>query len=217
MIMYVVGFLSQLFFSARTLLQWLMSEKTKQVVSPTIFWIFSLLGSYLMFIYGWMREDFSILLGQLITYYIYIWNLDEKGTWKQLHSLLKIIIIITPVVAIAYVIGKEDEFIRSFFKNTNVPIWLLVFGSIGQIIFTLRFVYQFFYSVKRNESMLPMGFWVLSLVGSLIIVIYAIIRKDLVLGLGQSVGFIAYIRNIMIDLKHPADDTAKAKHQETQV
>ena len=35
---YIVGFLAQLLFSARLLLQWIMSEKAKKVVSPSIFW-----------------------------------------------------------------------------------------------------------------------------------------------------------------------------------
>jgi len=47
---------------------------------------------------------------------------------------------------------------------------------------------------------LPIGFWVISLIGSFIIIAYGIIRKDPVLILGQSVGFIAYTRNIIIAL-----------------
>ena len=49
---YVVGFLAQLFFSARILLQWILSERAKKVISPTIFWQLSLVGSYLLFLYG---------------------------------------------------------------------------------------------------------------------------------------------------------------------
>ena len=79
MLLYVVGFLAQVFFSARILLQWILSERAKRVVSPSIFWILSLAGSYLLFIYGWMRDDFAIVLGQVISYYIYIWNLSAKG------------------------------------------------------------------------------------------------------------------------------------------
>ena len=75
--MYAIGFLAQAFFSARILFQWILSERAKKVLSPSIFWILSILGSYLLVIYGWMRNDFSILLGQFISYYIYIWNLHE--------------------------------------------------------------------------------------------------------------------------------------------
>lgn len=104
-------------------------------------------------------------------------------------------------MAIAFVFNQFDEFVATFLKNEKVPLGLLIMGSAGQVIFTLRFVYQFVYSYRRKESVLPMGFWILSLIGSLIIVIYAFIRRDPVLMLGQSFGFIAYIRNLTIDIK----------------
>ena len=66
-IIYTIGFVSQLFFSARTLVQWILSEKSRKVVSPSIFWMLSLIGSVLLFCYGWLRNDFSIILGQLIS------------------------------------------------------------------------------------------------------------------------------------------------------
>ena len=45
---------------------------------------------------------------------------------------------------------------------------------------------------------MPAGFWAMSLLGSGMIVLYGIIRLDPVLILGQSVGFVAYIRNLII-------------------
>lgn len=203
--MYVIGFVAQSLFSARTISQWILSERAKKVTSPAIFWILSLSASYLMFIYGWMRHDFSIILGQLIAYYIYVWNLYEQGIWQKTYKLMQVIILTTPLIAFAFVINDFTGFIDTFFRNEKVPLALLIAGSAGQIIFTLRFVYQFVYSYRHKQSVLPIGFWVLSIVGSSIIVIYAIIRKDPVLILGQSFGFIAYIRNLMLAIKtvHP--------------
>lgn len=197
-IIYVVGFLAQLFFSARILVQWILSERTKKVLSPAMFWIFSLAGAYLMCIYGWLRHDFSIILGQFISYYIYLWNLNEKGIWKQIHLLFRFILMLTPVVAICLVMQDASAVIDKFFRNENIPVWLIIYGSSGQIIFTLRFVYQWFYSYHRHESSLPGGFWIISLTGSAAIVSYAIIRHDPVLIIGQSFGMIAYIRNLCI-------------------
>ncbi len=196
--MYIIGFLAQAFFSARILFQWVLSEKAKKVVSPSIYWVLSILGSYLLFIYGWMRDDFSILLGQLISYYIYIWNLYEKRIWKRISTLIRVILAFTPVIAIIFAFHHGEEFIESFFRNEKVPLWLLIFGSIGQIIFTLRFVYQLIYSAKRKESMLPIGFWVISIIGSFTIISYGLFRLDPVLIIGQSAGLIAYCRNIII-------------------
>lgn len=195
---YVVGFLAQLFFSARLLLQWIMSEKAKKVVSPSIFWKLSLLGAYLLFIYGWLRDDFAIILGQLISYYIYIWNLDKKESWRKCPAVIRYVLLLTPVAVLLYMLKDLPAFVNQFFRNDDIPLWLLVFGSMGQIIFTLRFVYQWLYSRRKNESVLPLGFWLISLTGSLIIVAYALYRRDPVLILGQSTGLLVYSRNIYL-------------------
>lgn len=201
-LVYIIGFLAQLFFSARILVQWILSERAKEIVSPSLFWIFSIVGSYLLFIYGWCRDDFSIILGQVISYYIYIWNLNAKGVWKRIFPLMRWILIATPVVACGFLFESPQQFIAQFLRNEDIPLWLVVFGSAGQVIFTLRFVYQLIYSYHKHDSKLPIGFWTISLLGSSIIVSYGIFRLDPVLILGQSVGFIAYIRNIIIGLRN---------------
>ena len=195
---YVIGFLAQVFFSARILLQWILSERAKKVISPAIFWQLSIVGSYLWFVYGWLRDDFAIILGQIISYYIYIWNLDKKHQWKKLPFIIRTLLLLTPVAAILYMLKDASAFVDQFFRNEKIPLWLLIYGSMGQIIFTLRFVYQWIYSKRKDESLLPIGFWVISLFGSLIIVSYAIYRRDPVLILGQSTGLIAYSRNIYL-------------------
>ena len=195
---YLLGFISQVLFFMRTLLQWVLSERAKKVLSPTIYWVLSIIASYLFCIYGWFRNDFSILLGQLISYYIYIWNLNENGVWKKINVVVQAILFLTPICAIVFVLKNGDYFVSNFLTNTKIPLWLIIWGSAGQIIFTLRFVYQWIYSMRRNESLLPVGFWIISLIGSGLITIYGVIRVDPILILGQSVGFIAYTRNIAI-------------------
>lgn len=200
-----VGFAAQIFFSARILVQWILSERAKQVLSPAIFWIFSICGSYLMCVYGWLRTDFSIIFGQFIAYYIYLWNLRMKGVMRKIprptRILLYVILYITPVVAAVAAIFSNPEpnavFIN-FFANDDIPKWLIIYGSLGQFTFTMRFIYQWFYSYRKKESILPTGFWILSICGSLSIVIYGIIRHDIVLIIGQSFGLVAYIRNVFI-------------------
>ena len=195
---FIIGFLAQICFSARILLQWILSERAKKVVSPSIFWKLSLVGAYLLFIYGWLRNDFAILLGQFISYYIYIWNLDQKKSWKRIPIFIRYLFLLTPVLAVSYVLSQQQNFIGQFFNNADISPGLIVFGSLGQVIFTLRFVYQWFYSYRKQESLLPLGFWIISLTGALLIVSYAFIRRDPVLILGQSTGIIAYSRNIYL-------------------
>ena len=78
-----------------------------------------------------------------------------------------------------------------------MPLQLLLFGVLGQFTYEIRSVYQLVYSYRRKQSILPLGHWVLAVIGSLMIITYGVIRHDWVLVIGQfSVVF--SIRNIMI-------------------
>lgn len=200
-IVYTIGFAAQFFFAGRTLFQWLYSERKKEVTSPSAYWGLSVIGAFLMFVYGVMRDDFSIILGQFISYFVYLWNLDAKGLWKKFSPVLKAVLVLTPFIAVGLLLHDAKSFVANMFHNEDIPLWLVLFGSAGQIIFTLRFVYQWFYSHRRHESVLPRGFWIISLIGSGVIVAYGIFRKDPVLILGQSFGFVAYVRNLMLGFK----------------
>ena len=69
-LVFAIGFVAQGFFSARMLIQWVLSERSHRVVSPVLFWACSLAGSVLLCVYGILRDDFAIVLGQFISYYI---------------------------------------------------------------------------------------------------------------------------------------------------
>ena len=193
-----IGFLAQGFFSARILVQWILSEKARKVLTPTVFWVLSIMGSWLLCLYGWLRQDFAIVLGQFFSYYVYLYNLRLKGVFGKIPLIFRILLLVTPIAAILLGIGDAGAFIDEFFRNENIQLWLLVFGSFGQILFTLRFIYQMWYSSRKGESVLPPTFWWISLIGSSCIILYGVIRHDPVLIIGQSFGFVAYIRNLMI-------------------
>ena len=93
-LIYSIGFLAQLLFSSRLLIQWIQSEKVKKVVTPILFWQLSLLASFLLFIYGWFRDDFAIMLGQVLTYFIYIRNLQLQGSWQKLHKFFRVFLFV---------------------------------------------------------------------------------------------------------------------------
>ncbi|REE79930.1 lipid-A-disaccharide synthase-like uncharacterized protein [Lutibacter oceani] len=197
-IIYTVGFIAQLLFSGRLILQWILSEKSKKVLTPSLFWKLSLIASFLLFVYGYLRDDFSIMLGQALTYFIYIRNLQLQGEWQKAPKPLRLYLYIFPVLLVIYSYNNNTYDIDKLFRNDAIPVWLLVWGSIAQIIFTLRFVYQWLYSEKNKESSLPFGFWLLSLIGSIMILFYAILRKDPVLLIGHLMGSVIYFRNILI-------------------
>ena len=59
-----VGLIGLALFSARWLLQWFVTEKTRRSTVPATFWYLSLLGGLLVFAYGLHRLDPVILIGQ---------------------------------------------------------------------------------------------------------------------------------------------------------
>jgi lipid-A-disaccharide synthase-like uncharacterized protein len=75
--------------------------------------------------------------------------------------------------------------------------WLVV-GFAGQALFGMRFIIQWIISEKRGESVIPLPFWYLSIGGSLILLTYAIHKQDPVFIMGQSLGSIIYIRNLVL-------------------
>jgi len=196
---YLFGLIPSALFSARMLVQWFLSEKSKKVVSPVIYWQLSLIASFLMFIYGWLRADFAIILGQLFSYYIYIWNLNTFNQWKKIYFIIRAIFLLTPFVVVGMLIINKGAGIS--FLWTDIEFGLLLFGALGQIIFALRFVYQWHFSRKYKISILPTGFWIISIVGSICNLIYGIIRPDLILIINHGPGFLTYSRNLYLSKK----------------
>ncbi len=197
-IIYSIGFSAQILFSSRLLIQWLQSEKVKTVVTPLLFWQLSLLASFLLFVYGWFRNDFAIMLGQVLTYFIYIRNLQIQGFWKKMPQFFRIFLFVFPVIIVIYSYNNNQFDMERILKNEQIPAWLIILGVVAQVVFTLRFVYQWIYAEKHRSSELPKGFWLLSLAGSCLILIYAILRKDPVLLTGHLFGAFVYVRNLSI-------------------
>ena len=197
-----IGLMAQGLFSARLIVQWLKSEKEGKVVSPTIFWQLSLCASFLLIIYGVLRNDIIIIAGQAFGYFIYIRNLRFKHAWHYLPHWFKYLVIIAPVAGTAYLLGNSQFHFHQLVENPAIPLSLMIWGTVGQVIFTFRFVYQWIYSEREKVSILPAGFWVISLVGSLFIIVYGIIRCDIVLITGQIFGVFIYSRNLILISKN---------------
>ena len=176
---YLLGLCGMAIYGTRIVVQWYLSEKSKQVESPGIYWVMSSIGAIVLYIYGWLRKDFSIIFGESLSYYIYI-----------LQALV-------PLVILALISQDFQLFSQNFLHNEAVPPKLLWFGIAGQFTYEIRSVYQLVYSMKRKRSILPLGHWLLAVAGSVMIIAYGIIRHDWVLVIGQF-AVVFSIRNIMI-------------------
>tara|TARA_B100001964_G_C13916669_1_gene458372 strand:- start:13 stop:309 length:297 start_codon:yes stop_codon:yes gene_type:complete len=88
-----------------------------------------------------------------------------------------------------------------FFNLSNTEIFFLTIGFLGQFLFASRFIYQWVYSEKKGKSLIPIGFWYLSIFGGLGLLVYAISRKDPVIISGQTFGIFIYLRNLFLIYK----------------
>jgi lipid-A-disaccharide synthase-like uncharacterized protein len=97
--------------------------------------------------------------------------------------------------------------IIEFFKNSVTeqvaghPFWFTV-GLTGQVVFGCRFILQWIVSEYKKRSHVPVAFWYISLAGSIILLTYAIHRRDLVFMLGLSLNTLIYVRNLHLIYKH---------------
>ncbi len=82
-----------------------------------------------------------------------------------------------------------------------MDIWLVV-GFTGQLLFSTRFLIQWIVSEKKKKSVIPLSFWYFSMGGAIVLLSYAIYRKDPVFIVGQSMGLIVYARNLILIARH---------------
>jgi lipid-A-disaccharide synthase-like uncharacterized protein len=82
--------------------------------------------------------------------------------------------------------------------------WWVGVGFAAQALFSLRFFVQWVVSERRGESVIPISFWYISIAGSLVLLLYAIHRRDPVFIFGQGFGTFVYVRNLMLIYRRPS-------------
>src|SRR5947209_20535950 len=80
---------------------------------------------------------------------------------------------------------------------SQAKLWLII-GFAGQGLFTARFLVQWIASERKRDSVIPVAFWWLSLLGGLTLLSYASYRQDPVIIVGQAMGLVIYARNLML-------------------
>ncbi|HUT30110.1 MAG TPA: lipid-A-disaccharide synthase N-terminal domain-containing protein [Sedimentisphaerales bacterium] len=85
--------------------------------------------------------------------------------------------------------------VEKFLENLD---GMVLIGLFAQLMFAGRFVVQWIASERYGRSVVPIAFWYLSIFGSSGLLFYAIIRADPVFILGQTMGNIIYVRNLML-------------------
>jgi lipid-A-disaccharide synthase-like uncharacterized protein len=199
--LYALGFFAQSLFGARLIVQLFHTERAGKVMSPTLFWQLSLIASFLFLIYGILRNDVVIIVGQTLSYYIYVRNLQLKNYWNDIHVIPRWILAVLPIVTLTCIFLLNTGKIQRLVYANDFTHPILVMGAIGQLMLNVRFIYQWYYSEKYKTSILPLGFWIISTIASVMILVYASYRIDPVLLVAQGMGIFVYVRNIIVHFK----------------
>jgi lipid-A-disaccharide synthase-like uncharacterized protein len=107
------------------------------------------------------------------------------------------------LIQLAHAVGGylHDVFVA------NLDWWVLL-GFVAQAFFTARFVVQWLASERAGKSVVPMSFWLLSIGGGILLLAYALYRRDPVFIAGQSFGVFVYFRNLYFVLRERRGLTA---------
>jgi len=89
-----------------------------------------------------------------------------------------------------------------------IPLVWLTVGFVGQALFSSRFLIQWIVSERAKRSMVPTAFWLFSIGGGSVMLVYAIYREDPVFIAGQAGGLLIYGRNLWFIFKNARDRSA---------
>jgi len=89
--------------------------------------------------------------------------------------------------------------------------WWLLLGFGGQAVFMGRFVVQWLASERLRRSVIPVSFWYLSILGALVLLVYALHRRDVVFVAGQGLGVAIYVRNLRLIRRARGADGLRAE------
>ncbi len=85
----------------------------------------------------------------------------------------------------------------SAYLSDPVLLFWLILGATGGVIFYGRFYVQWWASERQKRSVMPIAFWYMSSVGSLMLLAYAVHTQSPVGALGQSLNIVIYSRNLV--------------------
>ena len=211
-----VGFVAQACYGGRFLIQWIASERAGRSIIPIHFWHLSVVGEVLLLAYAVHRRDPVIAVGQLVGLAIYLRNIEfihRHRNQKSFGGWFRPWLLLALAAGILGYAGAPDAAARAL----RVDSFWTLFGFLGQFLFTSRFIVQWLFSERAGRSVTPVHFWYLSIVGSLMLLAYAIAVRDPVIILGQAFGTIVYTRNLVLMRRHDADEVAPTEEEPEQM
>jgi len=181
-----LGLFGQACYGARALIQWVHSERAGRVVVPRSFWIVGLAGATCVGAYAVLVRNAVFLFAVLPTFYVYARNLLVRRPAKPWELAPIAIVLLTFVVWASWARALGGS-----------PLGTAV-GVVGSVIYSGRYVVQWWLSERSGQSLLPRTFWRLSIAGSVLLLAYAVHRHDLVMFIAFVVSPIPYARNLVL-------------------
>lgn len=207
---YPFGLLPLVFFALRFLIQWIESErKGVSTVSP-LFWKLSFVGSLFFMFHFFIQVQYPFCLLQGINTVIFWRNLNlisspsPCSTKRVLVLFLGVFLLVTTLFILqSYFLIGEISWVRTptkLFDETRVyhALGWHFLGALGGALFASRFWVQWWQAERYFRSELSSSFWWISIIGSILSVIYFIEIRDVVNILGHGFASIPYIRNLIL-------------------
>ncbi len=201
MIWTVLGALGAVCFFSRFLIQWLASERAKRSVSPRSFWWFSLAGSILQGAAALAQREWVLVPGFLVNGSIYVRNLvlAHRPGGSRLGPVPAALIGLLAGLGLILLRGGTPE------DSTGSPPWILLAGVLGQVVWSVRFLVQWYFTERRGTSYFPLAFWWITLAGAGLNLLYtaSLVESS---GASRLIFFVSYlptplypIRNLMLE------------------
>jgi lipid-A-disaccharide synthase-like uncharacterized protein len=182
----LLGLLGQAIFAVRMLLQWIASERAGRSVVPRSFWHLSLLASACVGIYAAISGNLVFLLTVLPGAFIY----TRMLTLHSRASLRILLALAGPIAALAVWAALS--------KPLSGPILISTLGFGGWLLWMSRFPIQWWISERSGTPTLGTFFWIVSLVGACLLLVYASWHRDWVMLIAFAPGPIFYARNLVL-------------------
>lgn len=178
-------------FSGRVLLQWWASERAGRTVVPVSFWWISVVATAVHFIYACHIREIPFMIMLSVTLVPYVRNLSIH--YRPNRPPLPMI----PMLIVSIILTLIPTFFFGYKNRDHLDGWI-VLGLIGTFIYSSRFFVSWIESERNRQATLSLKFWWISLIGSLLMLAYALIRHNLVFILAFLFNGIPFVRNIVL-------------------
>lgn len=210
--LYYLGFISSILFGTRMLLQWVQSEKAEKSVASLLFWKISITANIINAIHCFIQLQYPLCLIQTGNI-VLSWRNFEIITQKpgSISKVFLLIAMLCGIVTLGFWVQSlgSNHFIWSRiplipwqkYKIDDVDLFWPIIGYFGTALFALRFWIQWWQAETKNESHFSPSFWLISLIGALLALVYFVRIHDLSNIIAYSTGLIPYVRNLILSRK----------------